>query len=198
MTLLRITAAIIAIAGVALLASACGGSAGSHVARLGTTVTQPGPSSTSSGASGRSLALEYSACMRSHGVSKFPDLTELNRVVGELPKISVSMEQLGVSSSQFQTAQTACRHLLPNGGRTTASESQQDLNAMRRFARCMRSHGVPTWPDPVNGPAGWGFNLLNVHGFDPNSPQIDSKMHVCERELPAGTGIPVSSPGTAG
>jgi hypothetical protein len=136
--------------------------------------------------------------MRSHGVSKFPDLTELNRVPGELPKISVSMEQLGVSSSQFQTAQTACRHLLPNGGQTTASESQQDLNAMRRFARCMRSHGVPTWPDPVNGPAGWGFNLLNVHGFDPNSPQIDSKMHVCGRELPAGIGIPVSSPGTHG
>jgi hypothetical protein len=138
--------------------------------------------------------------MRSHGITKFPDLTAgSSRVAGELPKLSVSMQQLGVSSSRFDAAQSACRHLLPDSGETTASESEQDLNAMRGFARCMRSHGVPTWPDPTNGPAGWGFNLLHVSGFDPSSPQIDHKMTVCERQLPSGLpGIPLSRPGRSG
>jgi hypothetical protein len=172
---------IVATAFLALSASACGGSSGNPA--------------TTPGGQGRSLALEFSACMRAHGVSKFPDLTDSGRVAGELPKLTVSLEQLGVSSAAFQTAENACRHLLPNGGRTTPAASQRDLDAMREFARCMRSHGVPTWPDPTNGPAGWGFNLLNVQGFDPNSPQTQSKMNVCQRELPAGIGIPLSRPG---
>jgi hypothetical protein len=137
--------------------------------------------------------------MRSDGVSKFPDLADGSGVAGQLPKLTVSMQQLGVSSSAFQTAESACRHLLPNGGHTTPATSQRDLNAMRGFARCMRSHGVPTWPDPTNGPAGWGFDLVNVTGFDPNSPQIDRKMTACQRQLPGGiAGIPLSRPGSPG
>jgi hypothetical protein len=200
----RTEAAIIATTALAFLAAACGGSKATHVAQLGTTATQrvssgcPSSSSGSSAGSGSSLALEFSRCMRSHGVPKFPDLTSVNLVRSGLPKISLSLQQLGVSSSQFQAAQSACRHLLPNGGETTPSESQQDLNAMRRFARCMRSHGVPSWPDPTNGPAGWGFNLVNVQGFDPNSPQIENKMNECQRQLPSGIGIPLSRPGRPG
>jgi hypothetical protein len=136
--------------------------------------------------------------MRSHGVSKFPDLTDSSRVAVELPKLTVSLQQLGISSTAFQTAESACRHLLPHGGRTTPSASQRDLDAMRRFARCMRAHGVPTWPDPTNGPAGWGFDLVNVQGFDPNSPQIDHTMTVCQRHLHGGFGIPLSRPGGPG
>lgn len=136
--------------------------------------------------------------MRSHGVPKFPDLTSIDAARGGAPKISASMQQLGVSSSHFEAAQTACRHLLPNGGQTTPTQSQQDLDAMRRFARCMRSHGVPAWPDPTNGPAGWGFDLVHVSGFDPNSPQIDNKMSICYRGLHSGFGIPLSRPGRPG
>jgi hypothetical protein len=62
----------------------------------------------------------------------------------------------------------------------------------------MRSHGVPTWPDPTNGPAGWGFNLVHVQGFDPNSPQIDNTMSLCQQRLHSGFGIPLSRPGAAG
>jgi hypothetical protein len=34
------------------------------------------------------------------------------------------------------------------------------------YSRCVRSHGVPGWPDPTNGSAGWGFNLVHVQGFN--------------------------------
>jgi hypothetical protein len=134
--------------------------------------------------------------MRSHGVPKYPDANSSNALANGLPKVSV--QRLGVSSSQYQAAQRACAHLLPNAGLMTQAQSQQDLRAMLGFARCMRSHGVPDWPDPTNGSAGWGFNLVHVHGFDPNSRQIDHKMSECARQLPAGVGVPLARPGRPG
>jgi hypothetical protein len=183
----RTIAAIFASATVALLAAACGGS----------------PSSAGSGGSPNAVgsatsrqALAYSACMRSHGVPNYPDPTSGNALASGLPK--VSPQQLGVSSAQYQAAQGACAHLLPNGGQLTQGQSQRDLRAMLSFARCMRAHGVPGWPDPTNGQAGWGFNLVHVQGFDPNSQQIDHKMNECARALPAGIGVPLARPGRPG
>jgi hypothetical protein len=197
LVIMRASVAIVAGAALAVTAAGCGASAGSHVAQLGTTEPVTSPRSGTSSSSGANAGLEFSSCMRSHGVAKFPDLTESSRIASQLPKLTVSLQQLGVTSTAFQSAERACRHLLPQGGRTP-SESQRDLNAMRGFARCMRAHGVPTWPDPMNGPAGWGFDLVNVQGFDPNSPQIDQKMTVCQRQLHGGFGIPLSRPGGPG
>ncbi len=135
--------------------------------------------------------------MRAHGVPRYPDASGGDELPSGLPK--VSLQQLAVSSSVYQAAQRACAHLLPDGGRISQDQSQRDLQAMRGFARCMRSHGVPTWPDPSDDPtAGWGFNLVHVQGFDPNSQQIDSKMTECSRRLPAGIGVPLARPGLPG
>jgi hypothetical protein len=183
----RINTAIIAAAGAALLAAACSGSPSS---------AGSGGSSNGRGSATTAQALAYSACVRSHGVPNYPDPSSGNALASGLPK--VSLQQLGVSSSQYHAAQAACAHLLPNGGQMTQAQSQRDLRAMLRFARCMRSHGVPDWPDPTNGSAGWGFNLLHVHGFDPSSPQIDHKMSECYGVLPAGIGVPLARPGRPG
>lgn len=182
----RAAAAAIAATGLVLLA-ACGG---------GPASTGSGGSANAVGSTKSQVGIDYAGCMRSHGVPRYPDPSAGNELPSGLPK--VSPEQLGVSSAQYQAAQNACAHLLPNGGQLTQSQSQQDLNAMRRFAQCMRSHGVPTWPDPTNGSAGWGFDLVNVHGFDPNSQQIAQKMAVCQRGLPPGIGVPLSRPGSPG
>jgi hypothetical protein len=102
-------------------------------------------------------ALAYSRCMRSHGVPRYPDPTSN----GNLPK--GRSQDFGVSNAQFQAAQRACRHLLPNGGTTFAASLtqclmtgacsaalvHQALTEGLRFARCMRDHGVPNWPDPT-------------------------------------------------
>jgi hypothetical protein len=135
--------------------------------------------------------------MRSNGVPKYPDPSSSNELANGLPKIS--LPQLEVSSSQYQAAQNACAHLLPNNGQQTQAQSQEDLNAMRGYAQCMRSHGVPTWPDPTYYPAaGWGFDLVNVHGFDPSSTRVDNLMDICDRGLPSGIGVPLSRPGRPG
>jgi hypothetical protein len=61
---------------------------------------------------------------------------------------------------------------------------QQALTAERRFAQCMRSHGVPSWPDPTVEQGRPAFNLLHVHGFDPNSTLIRyTKTNECQRTI---------------
>jgi hypothetical protein len=145
----RTAAAITATAATALLAAACG-----------STATQATASANTSAVSAQRGWLAFSRCMRSRGVSEFPDPTNS----GELPK--VSPQQLGVSSSQLESAQTACHSLLPTGGsleqqtsclmlgNCPPAEVQQMLGAERKYAWCMRSHGVPNWPDPTTNPQG--------------------------------------------
>jgi hypothetical protein len=184
----RAAAAIIATAALALLGAACGASPSS---------TGSGGSSDAGGSVNSQIGIDYARCMRAHGVPKYPDPGGSNELASGLPK--VSLQQLGVSDSQYQAAQNDCAHLLPNGGRMTQTQSQKDLNAMLRFARCMRSRGIPNWPDPTyDSAAGWGFNLVHVRGFDPNSPQVDNKMNECDRTLPPGMGVPLSRPGRPG
>jgi hypothetical protein len=131
-------------------------------------------------------AVRYTSCMRSHGVPSYPDPNS----AGQLPKITPANEaQLGVSDSRFQTAQTACQALWPYQGPTQAQQRQELTDALR-FARCMRSHGVPNWPDPTTDPDS-GYVEFVIHssqvGFDPRSPspQILAKARACERGLPA-------------
>ena len=54
------------------------------------------------------------------------------------------------------------------------------------FSACMRSHGVPNFPDPTSGSNGNSVELQPGSGIDPNSPQYQSAMHACQSLLPAG------------
>src|SRR4051794_29081731 len=91
---------IIAGAGLALAAAGCGGSSASKATQLGSSA-KPGASSAQG-----SGAIAFSRCMRSNGVPKFPDPV----AGGALPKIDT--QGLGVSSSTYQSANSACQHLL--------------------------------------------------------------------------------------
>jgi hypothetical protein len=131
--------------------------------------------------------------MRSNGVANFPDPTG-----GVLPKVSA--QGLGVSSSQLQVAQGACQHLLPATSGSLSGSSlqrcylagvcpqalvQQALSAGREFAQCMRSHGVPDWPDPIVDSQ--GRPLFNITVPRPPPPQVSSAMNECEHLAPAGS-----------
>ncbi|MGH2842907.1 MAG: hypothetical protein ACRDKL_04900 [Solirubrobacteraceae bacterium] len=123
--------------------------------------------------------------MRAHGVLNFPDPNSS----GAIPK--VSLQQLGVSSAQFQTAQSACQRLLPSSGQSSPAQIQQVMNALSRFARCVRSHGVSNWPDPLaesdpGQPGTPGFPR-DMPGVNQNSPQVESAMSACQHLL-AGIG----------
>jgi hypothetical protein len=185
----RPAAAILATAGLALPAAAFGGSPPATVVGG---APSPRGAALSRSANDTQTALAYSRCMRSHGVPTFPDPASS----GAIPKVSA--EQLGVSSSRLLSAQRACRYLLPNGGGgPSQTEVEQWMNGMLKFARCMRSHGVSNWPDPVIDAGGNPEFYLNGK-IDQNSPRISNKIHECLHFLPPyaiSPGNPVACPG---
>jgi hypothetical protein len=131
--------------------------------------------------------------MRSHGVSNFPDPDSKGRI-----KITSGVSATGqktgvdVNSSQFARARDACQKLLPNGGRPTAAQQAREQQTMLKYAQCMRSHGVPKFPDPK---ADGALALGTKAGVDPNTPQFIAAQKTCQRLVP-GSPI-VSGPGTS-
>jgi hypothetical protein len=143
-----ILSSLVAAAAVSLLGAGCGGSS----------------STTAATATRQNGALAYAHCMHSHGVPNFPDPT----AGGGNDKQAIVSALQAVGNSQAQAAQTACTHV--NGGspgtRQSATQSQARTAAMLAFARCIRDHGFPRFPDPTsNGQlthemvAGAGINL---------------------------------------
>ena len=177
-------AASIAAAALVLLAAACSGSPSS------TGSSAPPDSSSSAGANSPLLA--FSQCMRSRGVPDFPD-PQPGATNAKFP----SVQQLGVSSSVYQAADSACQHLLPAGidDQFPPAEVQQLLIGMRQFSQCMRSHGVPNWPDPSVDSEGRPAFDLSHHGFsraEARSPQLEAKEAECQNLMPSALGgLPV-------
>jgi hypothetical protein len=159
----RIAAVVTVAAGLATSVTACsGGASRAGVASAASSVSHSAPAS----------PVAFSRCMRSHGVSNFPDPDSS----ATIPK--VGPQQLGISSSQFQRAQSACANLLE----PAEAQVQQTLSGMFDFAQCMRSHGVHDWPDPSTDSDGQqGFDL---HGrINPDSAQISRTSDECSHLL---------------
>jgi hypothetical protein len=70
----------------------------------------------------------------------------------------------------------------PTGGASTSASAASDVASGVAFSRCIRSHGVPNFPDPkVSGQA--------IRMGSPSmvqSPAFQSAAHSCQRLLPKG------------
>lgn len=158
-----------------LLIAACGSSSGSG----------PGGGTP---AFKRGQAIALANCMRSHGVPNFPDpgsngrggiLIQQSDRSGSGPTTSVN--GVAVNGPAFQAAMQACRKYQPNGGTPSAAETQQIKAKALAMAHCMRTHGVPSFPDPQfqAGPGG-GFGIkLGGAGIDPQSPAFQAAQKAC-------------------
>jgi hypothetical protein len=173
-----------------LLAAACGGGSSSPgVASVGsTTTTSPAASQNGNNANNSqsyyAAAVAYAQCMRSHGVPNFPDPDSHGDFItkGGL----TNGQDVGTNPSQVAKANSACQHLLPNGGQPTAAQQQQFLSQGLKFSQCMRSHGVPNFPDPKTGPNGEVGISLGGNGIDPHSPQFQAAQKACQSLMPGG------------
>jgi hypothetical protein len=173
-----ILTSIVAAAAFSLLAAGCGGGGSPGVASVASST-----SATTTTTQNREVA--FSHCMRSNGVPRFPDPAQLARLGEQRRK--PTLQQLGVSESQFQTARRACNHLLPNGGsgsQETAQQTRTQLADELSFARCMRSHGVSRFPDP-SAQGGLTVEMVQAQGIDVHSPAV---LHVVQACLPASHG----------
>jgi hypothetical protein len=147
-----------ALAGITLLAAACAGG-----------------SSPSAGSTAYQKGVAYAQCMRSHGEPSFPD-----------PDSQGNFNTGGIDNrtSQYQSANKSCAHLLPNNGQPTA-QNQKVVSAALKYAQCMRSHGITDFPDPTvqNGGAAIGLGEKNA---DQSSPQYQTAQHACKPLLAKG------------
>jgi hypothetical protein len=156
-----------AVAGIALLAAACGGRS----------TSAPPP-----GGSLYDRALAFTQCMRSHGEPGYPDPTvEPGSAVAF--KITPG-SGINARSGQYRLAREACAKLLAGRTGLPPGLAEKASSAMLRYATCMRSHGVANFPDPVTN--GRGISFPPVSGVDPHSKQFQSAQQACGQFLPAG------------
>jgi hypothetical protein len=175
----------VGLVGLALLASGCGGSSSNGVAQIGSSPASTTSSNSSpSSASSKGNPAAFSACMRKNGVRNFPDPDSNGRIRIESGR-TASGQKFGVdvSSPQFRKAQKACQKLQPGGGKPDPKAQAKELQQMVRFAACMRSHGVPNFPDPQQGPGG-GILMRMPKGINDDSAQFRAATKACEKLVP--------------
>jgi hypothetical protein len=159
----------------AVLVAACGSTpSGPGVATAGSSSTAAKSSSAGSGKTG---ALAYSQCMRSHGLPNFPDPQPISQGGHQGNRIQTP----DLSSPQAQTAEKACSKFLPNGGSSNPAQNAQQQAHLLAFARCMRAHGVPSFPDPTST----GSFPSSIARIDRSSPALRSAANTC---LPVAAG----------
>jgi hypothetical protein len=129
-------------------------------------------------------ALEFASCMRSHGVSNFPDPSggRIHLQVQRTPN-GTSVNGVEVNGPAFQAGMQACQRYEPNGGTPSAAQTAKATAQALAMSRCMRSHGVPNFPDPKvqTGPSGgvaFGINFSGT-GINPNSPAFQAAQKDC-------------------
>jgi hypothetical protein len=128
-----------AIASLALLTAGCGSSSPAN----------PNPGSA---ASFTTAVFRYSSCMRNHGLPSFPDPTMTDHNGHQVAYLTATIPVN--PSVEFKSAQNACRGILPTPNNISPTQHAAQQNAREQhllaFAKCLRSHGIPDFPDPTS------------------------------------------------
>jgi hypothetical protein len=164
------TAGVVVVS-IILVLAACGGGDGGEsdgVASLGGQGSSTGTTTTGS-EDQQEAALEFTQCMREHGVD-MPDPG---------PSGQLQLQVGPGDQAKVEKAQKACGHLLENA-RPQLSEEQE--NAMQEgllaFAQCMREHGIDM-PDPVFGEGG-RVTQRTGRGVNPDDPKFKEASEACD------------------
>lgn len=173
------------LAAVALLASACGSSSDAKTNGVASVKsTNAGSTSQKQGSDGgggnlspeqlHAGLLAYSKCMRAHGISNFPDPSTDGG-------LQVDGNAVGQTTPAYAAADKACASLMPGHPPAGVPENR---DAGLKYAACMRSHGVPKFPDPnQNG----GMNIDGDKlGMAPDSPVFKSADDACKKYMGSG------------
>jgi hypothetical protein len=148
------------------------------------------PAGTGSGSSGGNdttanaqKAVKFARCMRSNGVSQFPD-------PGASGKLTIdgiaNGSSLDPSTPAFTQAISACKNLEPAGFMGTKRSPTQQ-SAGLKFAHCIRANGVSDFPDPVNGQPLVDTNRIPSAATSSGMSILNAAMQKC-RDLGAAAG----------
>jgi hypothetical protein len=185
--------AVLALAAAITLAGCgTGGNSPSGVASLAGSHGASGSTTTVPKGNATQLYARWADCMRQHGVSMADPTVDGHGVVN----INASK----VDMATFQSANTACKSLesaarAANGG---TKADKPDPAKLLRFAKCMRAHGIPDFPDPsTNG----GIELhadSRSSDINPSNPVFQRAQTTCQPILGSMKGaqkIQVGGPG---
>jgi len=96
-----------------------------------------------------------------------------------------------VGSASCLAALAGCGSSGTTGTNGHRRPSTQALEAASlKYADCMRSHGVPAFPDPVVNGNGLHISIKAGSGVNPGSPAFQSAQGRCRKLLPGGGGTP--------
>jgi hypothetical protein len=199
----RPTFTLTVLAGAVLLVAGCGGSSSSPgVAHLASNTSSSADLASSgssspeseSSASAQQKIIAFSHCMRTHGVPEFPEPSE-GHVLLRSSDRDGHVTGVNPQSAQFQAASKACAKLSPKGGKPPSPAEQAKLQEKAlQFSQCMRTHGVPSFPDPEFSSGGVGIHIGGEKGgpsrIDPSSPEFQAAQKACQSIMPGPKGGP--------
>jgi len=172
----------------------------------------------------RQAMLRFAQCMRQHGVD-IPDpngngaITVQGDAGGSSSGPQSGPGSVDPNSPTFQAAQTACQKFMPSGG--PGNLTAQDIKANQakglKFSQCMRSHGLPNFPDPQSDSGGGSTfqqsggpgakngapgAALSINGqtftFDPSDPAFQKAQQACSSILGIKGGLQGPPPSSGG
>jgi len=175
-------AAVIFLAGTALIGCGAANAGGSRVATLGSSAAS-NSSDTTLPKDPRAASLAFAKCMRDHGVDmKDPSAS------GE-GGFTVEAGGEGQDPGVLDRAQTACKKYLDAAVGTMKRPDPKEQAKMRQqalaYAQCMRDHGVD-FPDPKFSDN--GLVQMGGPGLNPNDPKFAAADKACQKNLPKRPG----------
>jgi hypothetical protein len=128
----------------------------------------------------------FSVCMRAHGVPDFPDPNSKGISLSDQPG-----SDLNPSTPAFQAAQRSCAEQVRlSKFNPTPAQRARATAKLLPFARCVRAHRVPSFPDPSSlGPGqGIGF-LIDRNTIDRHSPAVQAALRDCQSVVGGSPGF---------
>jgi hypothetical protein len=156
---------------VGLLVAACG--AGGATGGTGTSAQPTGHSGLHQ--------LGFVKCMRARGVPNMPDPSPNGapQSKDETTMFGIAIpSSIDTRSPAFQTADQTCQKVLRAGTSPPPGISDTTKEALLANAQCIRTHGVPDYPDP-KFPAGGGIETFDGPNDNPQSPAYQHAIKFC-------------------
>jgi hypothetical protein len=167
----RKTCAVAAALAIVVVSAGCGGNRSSG-------------SGVDSTATARAKAVMFAECMRTNGVSGFPDPDASGALTIDAVANGSAVD---TSSVAFEQAFSACKHLEPSGF-TGNQRSAEEQKAALAFAQCIRDNGVADFPDPANGEPLIDTNKIPSANRNGGMSILNAAMSKC-RGFATGAGV---------
>ena len=92
---------------------------------------------------------------------------------------------LAFAAAMVAGVTTACSSSSSNSSAHATSRTARSGGGALAYSACMRSHGVPNFPDPTSN-GGGQVQIQAGSGIDPNSPAFQAAQRSCQSLLPVG------------